>query len=78
MYPVSVRIDEEHVESLTLALAALQAERAVCQRWGAVSTRHVLAEDDLQEILERARNAWQLSEKNASALVALIGRRKPW
>jgi len=78
MYPVSVRLDEEHVESLTLALAALQAERAVCQRWGVVTTRHVLAVDDLQEILERAREANRLSDKNASPLVALIGRRKPW
>jgi hypothetical protein len=75
---VQVSLEPEQVESLQMALAALQAERSVCQRWGIQSVRHTLAIDDLEEILEDVRQTTRQSDRNATPLLALIGRSKPW
>lgn len=78
MYPVSIRLDDEHIDSLKLALATLKTERTICERWGHVTTRLALTIDDLEEIIDRAQQASKISDKQAAPLLSLVGRHRPW
>lgn len=49
----TVTFETEHARSLGRALAALEAERAACERWGVLSVELALAVDDVTELRDR-------------------------
>jgi hypothetical protein len=73
----TVRFDTEHLQFVNRALAALEAERAACERWGIHSIELTLAIDDGTELRDRMTDANK--DRDATApLLSLIGRSKPW